>query len=737
MIDTTDTYLAVSALEVANAGFGFAVQWVMGLDYAGMARLYWQILSWLTIYAAIAIFISSTDDAFLDLYFWVLQLQRVITRPFRKVPTTEQLLDRPETRLAIMVPAWQESDVIARMLMNTLTTMEYQNYDIFVGCYPNDPDTIREVDRIAAQHAQVHRAMVGHDGPTSKADCLNWMIQNIFAHEKAHDVTYAGFVMQDSEDVIHPLSFKVVNAYLERSDMVQLPVLSMPRKYRDLVAGHYMDEFAEWHGKDLIARSAMTRLVPSAGVATSFSRRSIQLLCEERDNQPFNTDSLTEDYDVGHRLFEAGLRSDFVRYWARVPVGEIKRRDGRGMRTLYRRELVATREYFPDKLNVSVKQKSRWMLGISYLGWKQLGWFGPFAHRYFMFRDRKAIWTAPTGMLAYAIVFQWFLVWLVATLVPGVGMLPPLIDPNSWVWGLVMINFIYLVNRVLHRIIFTGSAHGLRHALIAPIRMVLANYVGFLASMRAARRFAWHMITGNRITWDKTMHAYPSMAEISGQPNSIGEALKFYGLVNDEVLAEVEAEMAETGDTIGVVLVRRGLATEEEVAQAWGEVSGFEVIGFDGLETAASVRDLISEETARFHQAFPLSRSGSTVTLAVAEPVSDEDHAALETALGQGVRYALAPRSDIRFALRFAWNSEPLDTDLRAARVLRQMKLLTEDQIADVWRLIRRQAESLTPPFGFIAIARQAGILSDADWNALAEAEPDLVPQTADTPEHA
>ncbi len=42
---------------------------------------------------------------------------------------------------------------------------------------------------------------------------------------------YDAFAMQDSEDVIHPLSFKVVNAYLDRSDMVQLPVLSMPRTW--------------------------------------------------------------------------------------------------------------------------------------------------------------------------------------------------------------------------------------------------------------------------------------------------------------------------------------------------------------------------------------------------------------------------------------------------------------------------------------------------------------------------
>tara|TARA_R110000868_G_scaffold92734_1_gene257188 strand:+ start:21194 stop:23410 length:2217 start_codon:yes stop_codon:yes gene_type:complete len=715
-------------MDLAQAGWTSASAWVLGLDAAAITRAYWMGLSWATIYAAIAIFISSVDDAFLDLYFWILQGQRIITRPFRFVPTTKRLVEMPEKRLAIMVPAWQESDVIARMLMNTLTSLEYSNYDIFVGCYPNDPDTIREVDRIARQNKQVVRAMVGHAGPTSKADCLNWMIQNIFAHEKKTGVHYDAFAMQDSEDVIHPLSFKVVNAYLDRSDMVQLPVLSMPRKWNELVPCHYMDEFAEWHGKDLIARSAMTRLVPSAGVATSFSRWCIELLCKERDNQPFNTESLTEDYDVGHRLFEAGLKSEFVRYWARVPVGEIKNKHGRGMRTLYRRELVGTREYFPDSLSVSVKQKSRWMLGISYLGWKQLGWIGPASHRYFLYRDRKAIWTAPTGMLAYAIVFQWALYWLVTQLVPSVGTLPPLIDHHSWVWTLVLINFYFLINRVVHRVIFTASAHGLKHAILSPVRMVVGNYVGFLASMRAARRFAVHMITGERITWDKTMHAYPSMAEISGQGNTFGDALKFYGIVNDETLVAAEAEAAASGRKLAEVLVRTGHATEEEVATAWSEVSRHPVEAFDPLMVDEGVRSMLSAEIAAKFGVFPVGFSKAGLRLAVAEPLTDAQESELRAALKPAVSFVIAPASDVSFGIRFAWDTAPIAADLRAARVLKTMALASDDQIEAVWMGIRRVSDGSKPPFRFLIIARESGVLSDADWKRLADTQPELVP---------
>lgn len=471
-------------------------------------RAYWMVLSWATVYAALVIFASSVDDTFLDLYYWVLTAQNLLLRPFRRIPSVEKLRAMPEKRLAVLIPAWQEADVIARMVDHTIEELDYAAYDIYIGVYPNDADTIREADALVARHTNVYRANVGHAGPTSKADCLNWIIQNAIAREAETGKRYDAFLMHDSEDVIHPLSFKVMNAWLDRADMVQLPVLSMPRPWNALVAGHYMDEFAEWHTKDLVARAHMTRQVPSAGVATALSRRVMDLLNAERDNLPFNTDSLTEDYDIGHRLYEAGFRSAFVRYFARV---RIITPDGKRR---MRRELVCTREFFPDRMDVSVKQKSRWMLGISFMGWRQLGWTGPIVHRYFLYRDRKAIWTAPTGMLAYFIVIQWALYWLISATVPEARGLPPLIDPQSWIWSIVLINFWFLVNRVLHRLIFTGTTHGLKYAVLAPVRMVVGNYIGFLAASRAMRRWIVHLITRKPITWDKTMHAYPSLEEI-------------------------------------------------------------------------------------------------------------------------------------------------------------------------------------------------------------------------------
>jgi adsorption protein B len=59
-----------------------------------------------------------------------------------------------------MVPAWLEYDVIAPMLENMVGTLDYKNYYIFVGTYPNDERTKNEVERMRRRYKQLVRAEV-------------------------------------------------------------------------------------------------------------------------------------------------------------------------------------------------------------------------------------------------------------------------------------------------------------------------------------------------------------------------------------------------------------------------------------------------------------------------------------------------------------------------------------------------------------------------------------------------
>ncbi len=658
--------------------------------------------------ASIALFIllSSLDDLYVDATYWFLKLKRAGHGNAYDLPdNADDLMDKPQRPLAVMVPAWDESAVIARMIANTIANMQYDNYHIFVGVYPNDPDTRDEVDRMGRMYPNVHRVNVGNPGPSSKADCLNWLIQGIFRFEQDQGFEFAGVVLHDAEDVIHPYSFGVVNWVLPYLDLIQLPVYSMPRRPGQMVASHYMDEFAEWHTKDMVVREALTGIVPSAGVATTFSRRALDELCRDNENLPFNTDSLTEDYDVAQRIQELGLRGGFVRHELEVPY---EAKDGY---TDWKKEVVSTREFFPDKLKYSIRQKARWMLGISFVGWEQIGWRGSLGNRYFLYRDRKGIVTAPLGMLAYFVVLNVIMYMAWYFLAPVDWRLPTLVEAGSPAWYLVMVNLVFLCSRVFHRMFFVWKLHGPVHALISPVRIVVSNFISFFASFRAARQYFVSRMTGARLTWDKTSHNYPSASEILDGKARLGEVLAQMGAVRP---ADVDAALAEQGNVyrpLGLLMLDQNLVSDEDLAKAFAELSGLTFESFSVHEVPDELVDLVPQRLAAEYGAFPIRTDGNRLIIGMREPLTKPQKMMLEAGINTDLKiaYVLSPRSDISFAIRFAYDGQLMDDTRRDIDLLKMVGVVNTEDVTRIWRGIRR---SYTP---FADLAVRLGYVTHAE----------------------
>lgn len=464
---------------------------------SALAAAYARALLGLTVLIAVLIFVSGMDDALVDANYWLRRLGRR-----RKVIGGAEALapgDAAQAPFAIMVPAWKEHDVIAAMIANTVRTLDYGAYAIFCGVYRNDPDTALEVDRMVLRFPRrVRRVDVPHDGPTCKADCLNQIVRRVLDEERASGVRYAGMVLHDSEDVIHPLELQLFNARVPAADLVQLPVFSLDRSWKELTAGTYIDDFAECHGKDILVRQALTGIVPGAGVATCYSRRALEALWRQSAGEPFNTASLTEDYDLSFRLRRLGMSLTFAHVESAVRARGAPGRTAR---------VISTHEYFPDRFKAAYRQRARWAIGIAFQGWQHLGWRGSAWERYFFFRDRKAMVMAPAGALAYLLVVNFALVAtfgaeaLQAELAAVLSQ--PLLGP------LLLVNLAFMCNRVLQRMLFVARYYGATQALLSLARMPVNNAINFFAVMRAWRLFAAHVVTGKKLAWDKTAHVYP------------------------------------------------------------------------------------------------------------------------------------------------------------------------------------------------------------------------------------
>jgi bacteriophage N4 adsorption protein B len=199
------------------------------------------------------IIVSGADDLFVDIAGAVAHIRN--RRRYR--PIRPELLRAPQSRIAVFVPCWRESSVIAQMVESNRERIQYRNYSIFIGAYPNDPATVEIAGRLRRSHANVHVAMCPHAGPSSKADCLNWIYQHMLVHERDGGVRFDVIVTHDAEDVIHPDALHWINWYAGSYDMVQIPVLPVPTSLGKWTHGVYCDEFSEYQFRDMPARQQM------------------------------------------------------------------------------------------------------------------------------------------------------------------------------------------------------------------------------------------------------------------------------------------------------------------------------------------------------------------------------------------------------------------------------------------------------------------------------------------------
>ncbi len=387
-------------------------------------------------------------------------------------------------RLAVFVPAWDEAAVIANMLTHARAAFGAGDWRIYVGCYPNDPGTIAAVRPLADD--RIRLVVTAAPGPTSKADCLNRLWEAMRADEAAEGRRFKAVVLHDAEDVVHSAELGVFDALIERFDLVQLPVAPLIDPASRWIGGHYADEFAEAHGKELVVREALGAALPSAGVGCAIARDALDRLARAH-GAPFDPASLTEDYELGLKLRVMGGRAAFVRLPA-----------GRG------RPVVSTRGYFPSTLEAAVAQKSRWMAGIALAGWDRLGWRGGLAERWMRLRDRRSVLAALVLFAAYVALVLWGALYALELFADRAMRPIP-----AFLSALLTINLGLLVWRLAMRFGFVARAYGWREGLFSLPRVVIANIVSMLAARRAVMRYLTGRRTGASV-WGKTAHAFPA-----------------------------------------------------------------------------------------------------------------------------------------------------------------------------------------------------------------------------------
>lgn len=518
--------------------------------------------------------VSGIDDLFFDIVYWGYCCIQLLKGKERSVINYDQIATIPEKRIAMVVGCWHEADVIEHMVQYNLRNIDYVNFDIFIGVYSNDHATLKKAQKLDCQYNNVHCVINTKDGPTNKADNLNSIYASLSDFERKNNKQFDIVVMHDSEDVIHFLSFKVLNYLIPRAPMVQIPIFPLDIYLSNFIHWSYCDEFAEVHTKDLLVRAMVNGFVPSAGVGTGFDRAILEEIAKERQGLPFSIETFTEDYNVSlqlHRLRQKKKckkkpvflmtyveRIQACRPWYYFGLKKLKRK----------KTLIATRALFPTRYTTAVRQRSRWTLGIVFQEWKNSGWNGKLSTIYFIFHDRKGIFSHFCGGFSYVLFLYWLTIFIYSFFYPYTITLEYFLQKSPWFWSVIYIISLMMLNRIWQRSIAVFRIYGFLPALMAPFRIFVSNFINMHALCRALQQLIVARKKPKKAIWDKTKNHFPIRAQLISHRRQLGDVLLGMKLIRCEHLLSALEEQKITKKKLGRILIKKKLISEQDLQMA-------------------------------------------------------------------------------------------------------------------------------------------------------------------------
>ncbi len=580
---------------------------------------------------AVWVFASGLDDFLLDLfylYFWCRLRFRRRGKVSVRLPGAGF---EAQPLIAIFVPCWAEHDVIEKMIEHNVAAIDYKNYEFWLGVYPNDLATQAKAASCASRFAKVHYVVCPNDGPTTKADCLNWIYQGLRREEERSGRRYAIVLQHDAEDLIHPRSLHLIREQCALYEMVQVPVFPLNTPWRQATHATYCDLFSEAHVKDLWVRSRLGGFLPSAGVGTAYRRDALEKLETAKGGVLFDPRSLTEDYVMGLELYRLGCTQAIVHELGQAA----------GWAPWRRWELVATRAYFPKRFRTAVRQRGRWMTGIALQSWQKLGWGAGRGQAYWLWRDRKGLLNHPVSVLANLVFVYGCMGWLLSALSGVPWAMRAEIAASPWLLYLLAANAALLVWRQVATALCVAKIYGWPFAITTPLRAPWANLINCCASFRAIGMFLARLYNKREIRWTKTLHAYPTARQRSPSKIRLGSILMSQKAV-DPLLVEAALRSRKWGERLGESLMRMRAVPELKIYEALSLQHGLPLLSLEMEDIDPQALERLPRRVAAALHVIPfLWEASERLWLAVSEAPGEEVSRTISRLRGMQVRFAL------------------------------------------------------------------------------------------------
>lgn len=381
------------------------------------------------------------DDLFFDLLFY-------FRRKNRKSKHQIHLL--PQRRLAIVIPLFQSTAQSAGILSKNLKTIDYENFQVFLGFLPNDSF---EKD----SNQKVSSLKVSESCGVDKGRFLNEMMHSILQRED--QASFEGFIFLSWRDEWHPKILSIVNESLEDHSVMQVPALSHAPKARSLVLGAFADEITEMQQREISLRADMGVPFPlnSSGLVLS---RSFLISLKRNQGEIFTTNIASQIEPLTMAVKDFPFKPIWLQEHYR-----------RGSRS----ELISTKITLPPNRAAAIAWKTARTKRILENGLAHFFSMGAW-EKYFFWRDTRTTWASLIKSLAA--------VFLILALIQTAGAMEVM---PLWMQNLSLLNGALWLRRILGRMICLKGVHNWSHTLLAPFRWPMGNMLHSLSSWRAVR----------------------------------------------------------------------------------------------------------------------------------------------------------------------------------------------------------------------------------------------------------
>jgi type IV pilus assembly protein PilB len=145
-------------------------------------------------------------------------------------------------------------------------------------------------------------------------------------------------------------------------------------------------------------------------------------------------------------------------------------------------------------------------------------------------------------------------------------------------------------------------------------------------------------------------------------PVKLGELLLKENMVSPQQLQDALNHQKMNGGKLGKAFVNLGFVKDEEITSLLSRQYGVPSINLDHFEVDPAIIKIIPAETARKYQVLPLSRSGATLTIAMADPTNVFAMDDIKFMTGYNVEPVVASESALEDAIdRYYGSSRSLE----------------------------------------------------------------------------